>query len=110
MPAALRLRRRALLQWEPGAPSKVLIVKKPGNPAAAAKLREIAQWLSSRGIQVFVERVVWATEFDEYSAFDESRRSEIDLCITLGGDGTVLYLAGLFDEVRLLAAGCFCRQ
>lgn len=41
----------------------MLIVKKPKNPAAAAKLKAIGDWLTARGIQVFVERVVWATEF-----------------------------------------------
>ncbi|KAG2433044.1 hypothetical protein HXX76_008771 [Chlamydomonas incerta] len=97
--AALRLRRRALLQWQPGSPSKVLIVKKPKNPAAAAKLKEIGDWLTARGIQVYVERVVWATEFKEFSVFDPRyNQEEIDFCITLGGDGTVLYMTSLFEE------------
>eukprot|EP00198_Chlamydomonas_reinhardtii_P013159 XP_001702496.1 predicted protein [Chlamydomonas reinhardtii] len=86
-------------QWQPGSPSKVLIVKKPKNPAAAAKLKAIGDWLTARGIQVFVERVVWATEFKEFSVFDPRyNQEEIDFCITLGGDGTVLYMASLFEE------------
>ncbi|EFJ48692.1 hypothetical protein VOLCADRAFT_117441 [Volvox carteri f. nagariensis] len=97
--AALRLRRRALIKWQPGAPSKVLIVKKPKNPAASTKLHEIGAWLRARGIEVFVERVVWATEFKEFSIFDPHvNRHDIDFCISLGGDGTVLYLTSLFEE------------
>ncbi|GLI59240.1 hypothetical protein VaNZ11_001086 [Volvox africanus] len=98
--AALRLRRRALIKWQPGAPSKVLIVKKPKNPAASAKLQEIGLWLRSRGIEVFVERVVWATECkQDFSIFDpHANRHDIDFCISLGGDGTVLYLTSLFEE------------
>ncbi|KXZ51462.1 hypothetical protein GPECTOR_12g425 [Gonium pectorale] len=96
---ALRLRRRALLQWEADSPSKVLIIKKPKNPAASAKLQEIGTWLKARGIQVFVERVVWATEFKEFEVFDPHvNRDAIDFCITLGGDGTVLYMTSLFEE------------
>ncbi|GIL46358.1 hypothetical protein Vafri_3354 [Volvox africanus] len=97
--AALRLRRRALIKWQPGAPSKVLIVKKPKNPAASTKLQEIGLWLRARGIEVFVERVVWATECKDFSIFDpHANRHDIDFCISLGGDGTVLYLTSLFEE------------
>ncbi|GLC37249.1 hypothetical protein PLESTB_001143800 [Pleodorina starrii] len=96
---ALRLRRRALLKWQPGAPKKVLIVKKPKEPAASAKLQEIGSWLQARGIEVFVERVVWAAEFKEFSVFDaHTNHNDIDFCISLGGDGTVLYLTSLFEE------------
>ncbi|GFR45561.1 hypothetical protein Agub_g6955 [Astrephomene gubernaculifera] len=97
--AALQLRRRALLQWQSGSPSRVLIIKKPRNPAASAKMREMGQWLAARGVQVFVERVVWATEFKEFNVFDPRvNRHDIDFCITLGGDGTVLYMTSLFEE------------
>ncbi|KAG2484825.1 hypothetical protein HYH03_016392 [Edaphochlamys debaryana] len=96
---ALRLRRRALLQWHAGCPSHVLIIKKPKNAAASAKLREIGQWLTERGIQVYVERVVWATEFKEFAVFDPRTNADvIDFCITLGGDGTVLYMTSLFEQ------------
>lgn len=49
---ALRLRRRALVMWDPGKPARVLIVKKPRDAPASAKLLEIAAWLEGRGIQV----------------------------------------------------------
>jgi hypothetical protein len=33
-----------MLSWEHGHPSTVLIVKKPGDLAAAAKMEEIGAW------------------------------------------------------------------
>ncbi|PNH12625.1 hypothetical protein TSOC_000443 [Tetrabaena socialis] len=97
--ATLRLRRRADLQWQAGVPSRVLIVKKPKNPEASTKLGEIGAWLQARGIEVFVERAVWATEFPEFTVFDPHVNADvIDFCITLGGDGTVLYMTSLFEQ------------
>ena len=61
--SALGLRRRALMTWKAGSPSKVLIVKKPRNPLASAKLATIGRWLQARGLQVYVESVVHAAEF-----------------------------------------------
>lgn len=94
--AALRLRRRAMVVWEESGPHKVLIVKKP-VAAAATTLRDMATWLQKRGLQVFVERSVHATEFPDLEPFDPSV-TQVDFAITLGGDGTVLHLASLFAE------------
>lgn len=94
--SALKLRRRALVQWPPGRPQLVLIVKKPRTPAATVKLREIAAWLTARGIKVVVERAVHASEVSQYEAYQPYAHA-VDFCITLGGDGTVLHLASLFE-------------
>ncbi|KAF5828732.1 ATP-NAD kinase [Dunaliella salina] len=85
------------MHWAPGAPSRVLIVKKPGNPDASQKMREIAAWLHARGIHVVVERPVAHAEFPKLDAYD-AKIHPIDFCITLGGDGTVLHLASLFEH------------
>lgn len=95
---AIQMRRRAVLKWNAGSPSKVLIVKKPGDKAAEAKLIEIGEWLKSHGLEVFVERQVARTVGQQFSTFDARESSGIDLAITLGGDGTVLHLASLFQE------------
>lgn len=99
----LKLRRRCNLVWDAGHPSCVLIVKKPGEQAASHKLKEIGSWLKSHGLQVLVERPVATAEFPEFEAFQPAARAgSIDLCITLGGDGTVLHLASLFSEDKPL--------
>lgn len=95
--ASLKLRRRAYIQWEDGFPQSVFIVKKPKNAAASKALQEMGLWLQSRGIKVYVERVVQEHEFSQFDAFDASN-DDVDFCITLGGDGTVLYLASLFEQ------------
>jgi NAD-dependent oxidoreductase involved in siderophore biosynthesis len=41
---------------------EVLIVKKPRQGDASARLLQIAEWLTQRGIKVVVERPVHATE------------------------------------------------
>lgn len=159
--ATLKLHRRAILSWEGGqGPKSVLIVKKPGDLAAAAKLKELGEWLRRCGIQVYVERPVHMHEAPEFEAFippinindtflkdnsskssdkgfiisdpeSEEEATELtsnnipasssssiipsslsseqlnhqqqpspypDLCITLGGDGTVLHLASIFGD------------
>eukprot|EP00879_Flechtneria_rotunda_P020439 GHRR01021504.1.p1 GENE.GHRR01021504.1~~GHRR01021504.1.p1 ORF type:complete len:432 (+),score=133.73 GHRR01021504.1:71-1297(+) len=104
--AALRLRRRAMIVWEQGAPQRVLIVKKP-VPAAAQLLADMAQWLQQHGLQVYVESSVWEEEFPDYLPFDAAA-TRVDFAITLGGDGTVLHLASLFKEdVPLPPVMCF---
>jgi NAD+ kinase len=82
--STLRLKRRAILKWEDGRPSRVLIVKKPGDMAAAQKLQEIGQWLAQHGVQVMVERPVAAAEAKQFDAFDPETHA-VDLAITLGG-------------------------
>lgn len=95
---AIQMRRRAILRWNAGAPSSVLIVKKPGNKAAEAKLVEIGEWLKSHGLKVFVEKQVDKMSGGNFEVFEPAKKEGIDLAITLGGDGTVLHLASLFQE------------
>lgn len=60
-------------------------------------LREIGAWLTRQGIEVYVERPVKQTETPEFNAYDPTV-DIIDFCVTLGGDGTVLHLAQMFEE------------
>lgn len=75
----------------------MLIVKKPGDAGAAHKLQEIGKWLDRHGLTVVVEQAVAHSEAKEFQPYD-SEKHEVDLAITLGGDGTVLHLASLFKE------------
>ncbi|CAD7701822.1 unnamed protein product [Ostreobium quekettii] len=101
-PAMLQLRRRAYIVWQDDAPQRCLIVKKPKSEEASAAMREIGLWLSARGIGVYVENSVLGSMPASFEAF-EPGGVEIDFCVTLGGDGTVLHLASLFAEDEPLA-------
>ncbi|KAK9832689.1 hypothetical protein WJX81_000190 [Elliptochloris bilobata] len=83
--------------WDDGGPRTCLLVKKPSSRAASQALKEIALWLEARGLRVLVERPVNRTEFPEYAAFDPYE-ADVDFCVTLGGDGTVLHLTSLFTQ------------
>jgi hypothetical protein len=86
-PAALPLRRRGLLQWEPGRPSCVLIIKKIKNKAASDRMLQIGRWLAQRGIKVLAEPSVCRKEFagnPDFAPFTEETRMQVDFCITLG--------------------------
>ena len=95
--AALQLRRCAHILWEDDTPKTALIVKAPKNAEATQALREIGLWLMSKGIVVYVEKAVRTADMPEFVEF-EPQGSEVDFCVTLGGDGTVLHLASLFEE------------
>jgi NAD+ kinase len=59
----------------------------------------VACRLEGMGLQVLVERAVHHHEFPEYTAFHPSENNGgVDFAITLGGDGTVLHLASLFER------------
>jgi len=85
-----------MITWEPGKPESVLMIKKPGNAAASARMREIAMWLSHKGLRVYLERPVVQSELPQFEAYNPATHAP-DFCITLGGDGTVLHLASLFE-------------
>mmetsp|Transcript_364 Transcript_364/g.1123 ORF Transcript_364/g.1123 Transcript_364/m.1123 type:complete len:413 (-) Transcript_364:69-1307(-) len=93
-----KLRRRAHLMWEEGSPRTVLLVKKKNSEKAAEKLREMAQWLQESGLNVVVEEKVQKLEFPELQPYRATSAdcAAVDLCISLGGDGTFLHMASLF--------------
>jgi len=96
-----KLKRRAHLIWDEGCPKRVLIVKKHYSKAASEAMRQIADWLKAQGLEVVVEEKVHQREFPDLIPFAKrpsADYSKIDLCVSLGGDGTFLHLASLFGE------------
>jgi len=91
-----RTRQRALLQWAAGGPRRCLIVKKAGAVEPRRKMVQIANWLAEKGVACFVERAVHASELPGLPPFDP-RSTAVDFAVTLGGDGTVLHLASMFE-------------
>ncbi|CAG9461955.1 unnamed protein product [Pedinophyceae sp. YPF-701] len=86
--------RRAFLSWDKS-PENILIIKKMGDERALRALRDVARFLQDKGRKVYVEDVVHERDCKDLLPLEDNL-DKIDLVVTLGGDGTVLYLASLF--------------
>ncbi|CAD7697541.1 unnamed protein product [Ostreobium quekettii] len=93
----MRLGRRGYVSWDEGAPRSCLIVRRPKSDEASQAVADIGLWLRERGITVVAEKGALAELPPEFEVF-EPRGRPVDLCVTVGGDGTVLHLASLFEE------------
>jgi hypothetical protein len=93
-------------------PEKVLLVKKIGDPNVSAKFREIARWMiKEKDLMLIVEPKVYNAEENKEllqelkdgfitwnDGCDQQKvLKEVDFAISLGGDGTLLYTASLFE-------------
>lgn len=75
-------------------PARVLLVKKPGDAQIHRELLEIAAYLQERGVQTYtLERDMPGSEVFVPPTADSPASHDIDLCVTVGGDGTVLFLS-----------------
>lgn len=104
---AERSSKQILLKWE-SKPQTVLILTKPNSKSVRALCAEMVRWLKEhRKIDVFVEPRVKTELVTDTSYFnfvqtwedDEEVKllhTKVDLVITLGGDGTVLWAASMF--------------
>jgi NAD+ kinase len=77
------------------------VVAKYGEPKAAETLGWIVSWLNAKGIEVLVEESFRFSGAETSSKQEMARRAE--LIVVLGGDGTLLSIAGLVErEVPIL--------
>uniref|UniRef100_A0A1D1YAY9 NAD(+) kinase n=1 Tax=Anthurium amnicola TaxID=1678845 RepID=A0A1D1YAY9_9ARAE len=95
------------LKWE-SRPRTVLILTKPNSTSVRALCSEMVRWLNyDKRMDVFVEprvRTELLMEGSEFSFVQTWEHDEeisllhakVDLVVTLGGDGTVLWAASLF--------------
>mmetsp|Transcript_3806 Transcript_3806/g.5772 ORF Transcript_3806/g.5772 Transcript_3806/m.5772 type:complete len:395 (-) Transcript_3806:27-1211(-) len=82
-------------------PRSVLVVKKHHSKSATHRMNVMGKWLIERGITVFVERTSNAEDQTidvSFHTYTSAQRRSIDLCICLGGDGTLLHLNSMFQE------------
>ncbi|KAJ2687699.1 NADH kinase pos5 [Coemansia sp. RSA 1285] len=97
------------LEWPGATPKTVLIVKKDNDKRADSALVSICRWMRRQypQINVVLEPAVFAQmrgtlDFVRTVAATQSGRAEyarvVDFVVTLGGDGTFLHVASLFDE------------
>lgn len=104
---AERSSKQILLKWETQ-PKTVFILTKPNSQSVGILCAEMIRWLKShKEIDVFVEPQVRSELLREASFFEfvqtwgndeeiKQLHSKVDLVVTLGGDGTVLWAASLF--------------
>src|SRR3990170_6655091 len=79
-------------------PRRIAIGVHPQMPEAAAEAEIIAQFLNERGVNAF-----WGKINDTY--FRQSLETETDLCIALGGDGTLLRAGHLCAPLHIPILG-----
>ncbi|CAL9111283.1 NAD kinase [Musa troglodytarum] len=104
---AERSSKQILLKWETH-PQTVFILTKPNSNSVRILCAEMVRWLKNhKKIDVFVEPRVRTELLKEASCFEfvqtwendeeiKHLHSKVDLVVTLGGDGTVLWAASLF--------------
>lgn len=87
-----------LWTWE-SPPSKVVLVTKPNDIESEWHLKHIFAWFSRKSITVYVDPLV-AQRYTGITAFDPDQisTSSIDLVVSIGGDGTLLYINSLFQR------------
>ncbi|KAJ8325075.1 hypothetical protein QVD99_005855 [Batrachochytrium dendrobatidis] len=106
----------AYMRWE-SPPRTVMIVTKLHDPELVQLTYNAAQWLIATGITVFVQQELFDQSLEETKSSEptfkydltnlrfwtqefctSSQSNSIDFIVTLGGDGTVLYAAWLFQQ------------
>jgi NAD+ kinase len=95
------------LKWESD-PQTVLIMTKPNSTSVRVLCADMVRWLKEhKKLQIFVEPRVRSELLTESSYFNfvqtwkvdkeiSQLHTKIDLVVTLGGDGTVLWAASMF--------------
>lgn len=104
---ALRSSKQIILEWD-SPPQSVAILTKPNSTPVQVLCKEMVKWLKEeKNMSIFVEprvkkellaegvfyRFVQSWETDEEV---QKLHTKVDLVITLGGDGTVLWAASMF--------------
>ncbi|KAL9143171.1 hypothetical protein ABFS82_14G218900 [Erythranthe guttata] len=103
---AERSSKQICLTWE-SPPQTVLVATKPNSAPVRKACLEMVRWLKEhKNLNVFVEPRIKAELLEEssYYSFVQTWRDEdmpllhtkVDLVLTLGGDGTVLWTASMF--------------
>jgi NAD+ kinase len=77
---------------------------KPGQPQAAKAVRELVKWLADRGIEARVDAEC-ARHTDLPAEDTATLAAEVDLIISLGGDGTLLAVARATGSRRVPILG-----
>jgi NAD+ kinase len=100
----VRSSKQITLQWE-SSPRSVFILTKPDSAPVAMLCKDMVRWLQDvKGMRVYVEAKVKKQLLEDSSDFSSllscadvsTLHRKVDLVITLGGDGTVLWATSMF--------------
>jgi NAD+ kinase len=101
---AVRSSKQITLHWE-SPPRSVFILTKPDSAPVATLCKDMVRWLQDvKGMRIYVEAKVkkqlleYSSDFSSVLTCAEvsTLHSKVDLVITLGGDGTVLWVTSMF--------------
>lgn len=99
-----RARNNVHFMWDES-PRAVLIIKKPNEPEVTETFIRIASWLKKeKNLRVIVEPSVHAElkleDIETWVCKEQWAEYEslIDFVVTLGGDGTILWVSSLFEK------------
>ncbi|XP_010545595.1 PREDICTED: NAD(H) kinase 1 isoform X2 [Tarenaya hassleriana] len=104
---AERSSKQISLTWESG-PQTVIIFTKPNSISVRILCAQMIRWLKEhKGLQIYVEPRIRKELLSESNSFNFVKtweddkeisllHTKVDLVITLGGDGTVLWAASMF--------------
>lgn len=78
----------------------MLIIKKRNDRFNMDRLKKVGEYLAKKhSVKVYVEPNVYSKYSQHFHCFNEKMADKIDLCISIGGDGTLLYLNSLFQKI-----------
>ncbi|XP_076895582.1 NAD(H) kinase 1-like isoform X2 [Bidens hawaiensis] len=102
---AERSSKQICLKWE-SPPQTVLILTKPNSVSVKVICAEMVRWLREKKLNIYVEPQVRTELLTDSSCYNFVQtwkdgdvsllHEKVDLVVTLGGDGTVLWAASLF--------------
>ena len=76
---------------------KIGIIVKISNPEAIKTGAEVCEWLSKRGVEVYVEKAIGDDVTCATAVDAKDIASMVDAIVVLGGDGTMLHVVRLLD-------------
>jgi len=80
-------------------PSKIVVATKPNDPVARETFIRVVDWLRDRNLDVLVDPAL-PLDFPDLEAYsiDTLTSIGVDAVISIGGDGTLLYISSLFKK------------
>jgi NAD+ kinase len=79
-------------------PNKAVFFKRWKDLKSTNLLKEMTDYFQNRGVIAYVEKSVSENEFEDLQPLDESKISEYDFIVCIGGDGTILHANTYFQN------------